>query len=261
MEGRLRGRSELAAESVRCLRMKLILSRKGFDSSAGGVPSPIFPDGKMISLPIPGEEGASNLTYQEIPGNEWASVGELVQQLKARVSSTSPAHLDPDLFAGTVLRKDGWKPLFGQVGASESHLVNQGVGEGDLFLFFGLFRRVEKSTGRWRYVVDSRPMHVIFGWLQIAKRVRVSDWPPDEDWATYHPHFQAQFRLKYSNVSNVVYVATEQLSLPGVASLSIHGAERSRTIREGDDSARRSAPDRVAGCCLLGSYARTRHQV
>ena len=33
--------------------MKLIFSRKGFDSSAGGIPSPILPDGRMISLPIP----------------------------------------------------------------------------------------------------------------------------------------------------------------------------------------------------------------
>jgi len=33
--------------------MKIILSRKGFDSEAGGYPSPILPDGTMLSLPIP----------------------------------------------------------------------------------------------------------------------------------------------------------------------------------------------------------------
>ena len=33
--------------------MKVILSRKGFDSSYGGYPSPILPDGRMVSLPIP----------------------------------------------------------------------------------------------------------------------------------------------------------------------------------------------------------------
>lgn len=32
--------------------MKLIFSRKGFDSSAGGVPSPIV-EGRPISFPIP----------------------------------------------------------------------------------------------------------------------------------------------------------------------------------------------------------------
>lgn len=33
--------------------MKLILSRKGFDTHNGGGPSPILPDGRMLSLPIP----------------------------------------------------------------------------------------------------------------------------------------------------------------------------------------------------------------
>ena len=33
--------------------MKVILSRKGFDSSYGGTASPILPDGTLLSLPIP----------------------------------------------------------------------------------------------------------------------------------------------------------------------------------------------------------------
>lgn len=32
--------------------MKVILSRKGFDSTYGGYPSLILPDGELISLPI-----------------------------------------------------------------------------------------------------------------------------------------------------------------------------------------------------------------
>jgi len=36
--------------------MLVIISRKGFDSSSGGVPSPIFPDGKMLSLPTPDKD-------------------------------------------------------------------------------------------------------------------------------------------------------------------------------------------------------------
>lgn len=37
--------------------MRIILSRKGFDSEYGGCASPILPDGKMISMPIPSESG------------------------------------------------------------------------------------------------------------------------------------------------------------------------------------------------------------
>lgn len=47
--------------------MKVILSRKGFDSSAGCIASPILPDGTLLSLPIPGE---SNTKYSEICYND-----------------------------------------------------------------------------------------------------------------------------------------------------------------------------------------------
>lgn len=196
--------------------MKIILSRKGFDSSAGGVPSPIFPDGKMLSLPIPDE--SSTIAYRDIAGNGWASVGELVNQL-AHIPATHGAHLDPDLSVGSIPRVEGWRPLFGQAGAAESHLENQGVGTGDVFLFFGLFQAVEKSAAGWQVIRGSRPMHVIFGWLQIAERVAISDWPSDAVWALYHPHFRRESQSK-----NVLYVATERLSLPGIDSpISIDG--------------------------------------
>ena len=36
--------------------MKVILSRKGFDSANGGILSPIFEDGTMLSFPIPSKD-------------------------------------------------------------------------------------------------------------------------------------------------------------------------------------------------------------
>lgn len=36
--------------------MKVILSRKGFDSANGGIVSPVFPDGRMLSFPIPSKD-------------------------------------------------------------------------------------------------------------------------------------------------------------------------------------------------------------
>jgi hypothetical protein len=53
--------------------MRIIFSRKGFDSSSGGVPSPIFPDGRMLSLPIP--DRLSRIAYADISGNNWATSG------------------------------------------------------------------------------------------------------------------------------------------------------------------------------------------
>ena len=48
------------------------------------------------------------------------------------------------------------------------HLREQGVTTGDLFLFFGIFRRVEHVRGRWRFIPRVRPQHVLFGWLQAG---------------------------------------------------------------------------------------------
>ena len=186
-------------------QMKIVLSRKGFDSSSGGVPSPIFPDGKILSLPIP--DRSSGIAYDEIAGNCWATVGELVQQL-AGISQTHRAHLDPDLAAQSFPRAEGWRPIFGQVDSAESHLKNQMVGPGDVFLFFGLFRPVEKLRSEWRYIRGSKSIHAIFGWLQIADRVAVSDWPTTDAWAQYHPHFTGG-----RNSNNVLYVANNRLKL------------------------------------------------
>ena len=46
--------------------MKVVLSRKGFDSSNGGIVSPIFEDGTMISFPIPSDDSDrfSDLHYK-----------------------------------------------------------------------------------------------------------------------------------------------------------------------------------------------------
>ncbi|HSH28138.1 MAG TPA: hypothetical protein VK972_10310, partial [Wenzhouxiangella sp.] len=75
--------------------MKIILSRKGFDSAAGGVPSPILPDGRIVSLPIPDQR--SPVRYGEI-GSDGRDIGALVSNLTGgRIRRSSRAHLDPDL--------------------------------------------------------------------------------------------------------------------------------------------------------------------
>ncbi len=53
--------------------MKLILSRKGFDSAAGGCPSPII-DGRPLSMPIPAS-GSSTTTYANL------GLGKIVEQI------------------------------------------------------------------------------------------------------------------------------------------------------------------------------------
>jgi hypothetical protein len=68
--------------------VKVIFSRKGFDSAAGGAPSPII-EGAPISLPIPTER-RSETTYR------LAGLGQTVEEMtKRRISADSLCHEDP----------------------------------------------------------------------------------------------------------------------------------------------------------------------
>ena len=186
--------------------MKIILSRKGFDASVGKVASPIFESGALCSLPIP--ESDSNSTsprYEEIRFGD-QSLGSIVSDLtRGKIQPRIPAHLDPDLNRESITRLTGWKPAFGQAGAAERHLQNRGVGEGDVFLFYGWFRRVERDVGRYRYVQSEPDLHMLFGWLQIEQRIPVVQRPQIPVWAR-----------EQSTDPDSLYIATDQLHLPGV---------------------------------------------
>lgn len=92
--------------------MKVILSRKGFDSGTGGYASPILPDGTLLSLPIP--DSSSDIKYLDLNLNE-SSYYELMQSLKGEylkdngnksaLTKDTFCHLDPDLIADVFPRK------------------------------------------------------------------------------------------------------------------------------------------------------------
>lgn len=196
---------------------RLILSRKGFDSSAGGVPSPIFPDGRIISLPIP--DRRTNLRYKDI--DVWSyNLGTIVDDLtRGKVRPDWNLHLDPDLNPNHLIRHEDWRPTFGQVGAAQGHLENQKVSAGDLFLFFGLFQEVEGKKGRWKFLRNTTPKHLIWGWLQIGKIVKVDDIKDQLDWAKYHPHFN-----RPEDKSNTLYLSSRYLHIiPGISTGTIPG--------------------------------------
>ncbi len=198
--------------------MRIIFSRKGFDSAAGGVPSPIFPDGRILSLPIPDKN--SPISYKDITWNEY-NVGEIVASLtNGKIPPNYRAHLDPDLNAESLPRHNEWQPIFGQVGASQGHLRNQGVTTGDLFLFFGLFQEVIANDGKFRLAPKSSPKHIIWGWFQVDTSTPVDNVDRNKfEWATYHPHFH-----RASNQSNTVYFAKKSLDIPGLDIENINGA-------------------------------------
>ena len=189
--------------------MKVILSRKGFDSSNGGCASPIMPDGTLLSMPIPSRGGVK---YDELYYNG-TNYAKLLGQIYPK-GTYDECHLDPDIREN--LRKteiQGWKPAFGQDGSSQGLLTNAKVEKGDLFLFFGWFRRIEQKKGTFQFVrknprdfYGSFDLHVIYGYLQIGEIITEPDRIAEYSW---HPHAAARL-IKSKN--NALYIPSETLS-------------------------------------------------
>jgi len=157
--------------------MRIIFSRKGFDSAAGGGASPIVSSkdglGRPISLPIPAG-AASATTYGDL------GLGEHVAKAsRGRLDAGDLCHRDP-MFRE---KADGVEEcLFGQCGAAQTHLEHQGVGLGDVFVFFGLFREEYPNGSR------GEPHHRIFGYLTAEQIIPLADGAPDELIQLGHPH-------------------------------------------------------------------------
>ena len=187
--------------------MKVILSRKGFDSKFGGQPSPIMPDGTLLSLPIPNRNESilfNDLNYRG------KSYYEIIKELKptSKINDDHFCHLDPDLREDIYVRSTLWQPLFGQADTAQIHLASQGVSKGDLFLFFGTFRQTEEISGKLQYKRNSKDVHIMFGYMQIGTIYNDSSVFPKE--ITYHPHATPLFTERKNNC---IYAATNELSL------------------------------------------------
>lgn len=97
---------------------------------------------------------------------------------------------------------------------AQTHLANNAIEPGDLFLFWGLFRTAVRSgAGRWHFTGPAE--HRIFGWLQIDEILTVGEDPTPaltkHPWLASHPHLATGW-----NKNNAVYVARNELALPGV---------------------------------------------
>ena len=194
--------------------MKIILSRKGFDSVAGGCASPIFRDGSFFSLPIlqPPPLPARNkqVTFSDIRFKH--PIGQIVEDLtKRRIKANNVIHFDPDLRRDSLPRKANWRALFGQAFAAQSHLDRHHIDVGDLFLFFGWFREVENTGGGFRFKMGAPDCHVFFGWLEVGEVWRLGmERSTVPEWANMHPHITAEFEP-----SNTVYVAAPTAASAG----------------------------------------------
>ncbi len=188
--------------------MRIVFSRKGFDSSAGKAPSPVL-DGQPISLPIPTNH-RSQTTYDML------GLGSIVEEAtKNRISRSHLCHEDP-MFADSVC-------AFGQTGAAQTHLKNQGVTIGDVFLFFGLF--ADQKT--------NEKHHRIFGFLKVEEVCGLGQYPRFGDSPPYfkrrHPHTIGKW-----NANNTLYL--------GEGAVSRFATENLRLTQKGGPASRWEVP-------------------
>ena len=232
---------------------KVVLSRKGFDSSAGGGYSPFDPQtGKYVVLPIPmgkSERKISNsLKYEEIhierdclQGYSETNLKSLMNRLEKKATLQTKdgkevseyAHFDPWLLHCPWLAEGSNHQIgaFGQVGIPQAHLHNKGVGEGSLFLFFSRFKPI-KPTGQDRenkIVPGISPenlkkgLYFIYGWLKVKEVIQEYNSIRDENLLAHHPHATEKYFEEYARKEkgkNTLYIAdkflfTDGSNLPG----------------------------------------------
>jgi len=195
--------------------MKVILSRKGFDSGYGGYPSPILPDGRLISLPIPSED---SVAYSALILEDGKSYFDLMKGLHPtikydggwhRLTKQTKCHLDPDIYRDVKQRENHWLPIFGQINQAQTHLRNQGVKENDIFLFFGWFRKTRLNGDELLFDYQAPDLHVIFGYLQIGSVKKADNCCEIPAWMRQHPHASGDRR---KNFTNTIYVARDKSS-------------------------------------------------
>lgn len=187
--------------------MKVVFSRKGFDSQYGGMPSPILPDGRLVPLPIPSTHDSATLANLDFADS---LLDQILYELSAgRHRLGTRVHFDPDLGGKHTANQAGWRPALGQTGSAQSHLNRHCIGTGDIFLFFGWFRLIECFGGKWRFAPNAPDLHVLFGWLEVDEVLQIVTQRDDalrrHPWIATHPHVVAP--AWYTDARNTLYVA------------------------------------------------------
>jgi hypothetical protein len=224
---------------------KVVLSRKGFDSSAGGDYSPFDPQtGSYVVLPIPVDDEEvtiyNPLKYEDIhiKGNYLTGYPEtnLKSLMKAMMKTATIktkgekkqseyAHFDPWLGPCPWLAEHSNHSIgaFGQIGVPQQHLHTQKVGEDSLFLFFSRFKPIKPiGQNRENIIVPdisdenlNEGLYFIYGWLKVKKVIRQYGDIQDDNRLSRHPHATQAYFDKEDPVvrkkNNTIYIADELL--------------------------------------------------
>ncbi len=247
---------------------KVVLSRKGFDSKAGGSYSPFDPQtGKYVVLPIPIDDIERDICnsqkYEDIriqsnylPSYSETNLKSLMaamgKKAKIKGKESEYAHFDPWLGPCPWLAEDN-HPIgtFGQVDRAQTHLANQGVGKGSLFLFFSRFTPIQNTENRIVPNIShehlDKGLYFIYGWLRVKEVIKKYEDISDLRLLSKHPHATKNYFKKY--VNNTLYIADKFLfndrsNIPGCGYFSRLNKDLCLTASDSVQEPRRWIPSR-----------------
>ena len=192
-------------------KMKVILSKKGLDSSNSTKPI-LIANNELLFLPIPSNNKADK-KYSEVFINNEKSLLDCCREKdinyviiggkKVPVDGETNCHLDPQLL--DYFGYAGFKGSFGQDLSAQGHLKNKEVKEGDLFLFYGWYKDKKDKF-------HTNGKHTIFGYLQIGEII--DNFTPEHKqeiinkypWLKDHPHWNSKA------TNNTIYIAEENFT-------------------------------------------------
>lgn len=147
--------------------MKVVLSKKGVDSSNCSNPVKAVLGEELLFIPIPSLK--EKVSYQDI---KYSKDKTMLDKAKENIKNCKflmnvpidcldnelkvGCHLDPQL--KNYYDNDKFLASFGQVEKAQKYLENNKIGVGDLFLFYGWFYDEETHKDK----------HIIWGYMQVG---------------------------------------------------------------------------------------------
>ena len=193
--------------------MKVILSKKGLDSSFKSLcllPIPIGHDKttKIEFVPIP--DKFDKLKYGNIESyiKSFTKVMKSDEAGKYKSFLKTHCHLDPQL--ENYFNCKNFKGSLGQIEGFQTHLENNSVKVGDLFLFYGSYCNLISENK-----ITKQGKHVIWGYMQIGEIIKPETLNRSErkklkkkyPWLKYQPHWN---KKKYKDIkNNTIYIAKD----------------------------------------------------
>lgn len=194
--------------------MKIVLSRKGFDSSIqGGGSANIVYNNKCYPIPIP--EVGTDIRYSDL---KFEDTNYLKVMRDLNINQFTECHLDPFLSRKITpfhpITKN-WEKSLGQCDISQNILKENNIKKGDIFLFFGWFNFVKKENGKFKYSQYKKEyhkegFHLIYGYLEVDKDpVYINENKSIPEWIKTHPHF---IHRDYYGGKNAIYTSSKKFS-------------------------------------------------